>query len=99
MYANLRGPRVTTRFYMSGPQATITDESASYAALIQEVHEAEAAQVADRVRAAHDALLAEYPLCFGYWKRLADFEVAQGSVERANEVFERCLPWSAGVAA
>ena len=40
---------------------------------------------------AYDALLDECPLCYGYWKRLAEFEVAQGSVERANQVFERAL--------
>ena len=69
----------------------VEEEAADYAALVQEVHEAEGAQLPDRIRTALDSLLDEYPLCFGYWKRLADFEVAQGSVDRANQVFERAL--------
>ena len=33
------------------------------------------------IRAAYDAFLAEYPLCYGYWKKYAEAERRHGSSE------------------
>eukprot|EP00882_Tetradesmus_deserticola_P022185 GHRQ01024077.1.p2 GENE.GHRQ01024077.1~~GHRQ01024077.1.p2 ORF type:complete len:199 (+),score=63.65 GHRQ01024077.1:1339-1935(+) len=41
------------------------------------------------IRAAYDAFLAEYPLCYGYWKRYAEAEQRHGSSEAAAAVYER----------
>ena len=42
------------------------------------------------MREAYDAFLAEYPLCFGYWKKLAEAEARLGGgAERVGEVYER----------
>ena len=62
-----------------------------YGAMLQEIHEAEQAKEPTRLRAAYTAFLREYPLCFGYWKRLADFEVTVNTVDAANDVYERAL--------
>jgi pre-mRNA-processing factor 39 len=82
---------------------TSEEEPADYAALVAMVHEAEGgwqtsqdANAAARMRAAYDALLAEFPLCYGYWKRYADMEAAaaatdDAAVSRANAVYERGL--------
>ena len=77
----------------------------NYASLVSALHESEGD--VGRTRASYDALLDSFPLCYGYWKRFADFEVAQvSSVEtgehgiqsedndcilRANAVYERAL--------
>lgn len=42
-----------------------------------------------RLRDAYDAFLAEWPLCFGYWKKYAAAELRAGEAERAAQVFER----------
>ena len=52
----------------------------------------------EKVRAAYDAFLAEYPLCYGYWKKYADAELRHGSAEAAAAVYERgvvATPYSA----
>ena len=68
---------------------------ADYEALVKAVHDAEASGPAAQVRECYDALLAEFPLCFGYWKRFAEYEVAaepqSEGVARANAVYERAL--------
>ncbi|KAG2435879.1 hypothetical protein HXX76_007074 [Chlamydomonas incerta] len=53
---------------------------------------------AEKMRAAYDAFLAEYPLCYGYWKKYADAELRHGSAEAAAAVYERgvvATPYSA----
>jgi hypothetical protein len=41
------------------------------------------------VRSAYDAFLAEFPLCYGYWKRYAEAERRHGSTDAAAAVYER----------
>jgi pre-mRNA-processing factor 39 len=41
------------------------------------------------IRSAYDAFLAEFPLCYGYWKRYAEAERRHGSAEAAAAVYER----------
>lgn len=41
------------------------------------------------IRSAYDAFLAEFPLCYGYWKRYAEAERRHGSSEAAAAVLER----------
>ncbi|KAF6259683.1 hypothetical protein COO60DRAFT_1700740 [Scenedesmus sp. NREL 46B-D3] len=41
------------------------------------------------IRSAYDAFLAEFPLCYGYWKRYAEAERRHGSTETAAAVYER----------
>jgi pre-mRNA-processing factor 39 len=41
------------------------------------------------IRNAYDAFLAEFPLCYGYWKRYAESERRHGSTEAAAAVYER----------
>ena len=74
----------------SSSNPTETDEP-DWAALVRDLHEAELSRDAERMRSSYGRLLGEFPLCYGYWKRLADFEVSQGSVEQANQVFERAI--------
>ncbi|WIA42897.1 hypothetical protein OEZ86_008812 [Tetradesmus obliquus] len=42
-----------------------------------------------QIRSAYDAFLAEFPLCYGYWKRYAEAERRHGSSEAAAAVLER----------
>ena len=74
--------------------ATDYEMTADYPGLVAAVHEAEAAGDVERRRATLDAFLAEFPLCYGYWKRYADFEASLGDAEaisRADAVYERGL--------
>ena len=51
----------------------------------------------DRVREVYDAFLAEFPLCYGYWKKYADAEARWGTLEHAAHVYERgvaSIPYS-----
>lgn len=46
----------------------------------------------------YDGLLAEFPLCFGYWRKYADAEHKLSSPEWAINVFDRgvaAVPYSA----
>lgn len=52
----------------------------------------------ERLRQAYDAFLAEYPLCYGYWKKYADAEARAQNPEGAAHVYERgvaATPYSA----
>ena len=45
----------------------------------------------------YDAFLAEYPLCYGYWKKYADAEAKYVSLEEASNVYDRgvaAVPYS-----
>ncbi|KAK7336907.1 hypothetical protein VNO77_17460 [Canavalia gladiata] len=44
-----------------------------------------------KIRRVYDAFLAEFPLCYGYWKKYADHEARLGSVEKVVEVYERAV--------
>ncbi|XP_030477599.2 pre-mRNA-processing factor 39-1 isoform X1 [Syzygium oleosum] len=43
-----------------------------------------------KIRRVYDAFLAEFPLCYGYWKKYAEHE-ATSSTEKAVEVYERAV--------
>ncbi|KAG8491208.1 hypothetical protein CXB51_014353 [Gossypium anomalum] len=42
-----------------------------------------------KIRKVYDAFLAEFPLCYGYWKKYADHEARIGSMDKVVEVYER----------
>ncbi|XP_068653463.1 pre-mRNA-processing factor 39-1 [Aristolochia californica] len=44
-----------------------------------------------KIRKVYDAFLAEFPLCYGYWKKYADHEARLGSVDKIMEVYERAV--------
>ncbi|KAK3007921.1 hypothetical protein RJ639_013741 [Escallonia herrerae] len=44
-----------------------------------------------KIRRIYDAFLAEFPLCYGYWKKYADHEARLGSVDKVVEVYERAV--------
>ena len=44
-----------------------------------------------KIRRVYDAFLAEFPLCYGYWKKYADHEARLGSIEKVVEVYERAV--------
>ena len=41
-----------------------------------------------KIRKVYDAFLAEFPLCYGYWKKYADHEERVGSTDKVIEVYE-----------
>ncbi|XP_044502717.1 pre-mRNA-processing factor 39-like isoform X4 [Mangifera indica] len=41
-----------------------------------------------KIRRVYDAFLAEFPLCYGYWKKYADHEARVGSMDKVVEVYE-----------
>ncbi|KAK9805742.1 hypothetical protein WJX73_004772 [Symbiochloris irregularis] len=50
-----------------------------------------------KLREVYDDFLAEFPLCYGYWKKYADAEVRAGAPEQAAIVFQRgvaAVPYS-----
>ncbi|KAF5960700.1 hypothetical protein HYC85_001909 [Camellia sinensis] len=44
-----------------------------------------------KIRKVYDAFLAEFPLCYGYWKKYADHEARVGSIDKVMEVYERAV--------
>ncbi|XP_044491954.1 pre-mRNA-processing factor 39-like isoform X3 [Mangifera indica] len=44
-----------------------------------------------KIRRVYDAFLAEFPLCYGYWKKYADHEARMGSMDKVVEVYERAV--------
>ncbi|KAF3436089.1 hypothetical protein FNV43_RR23181 [Rhamnella rubrinervis] len=44
-----------------------------------------------KIRKVYDAFLAEFPLCYGYWKKYADHETNLGSIDKVVEVYERAV--------
>ncbi|KAG5083695.1 hypothetical protein JHK84_053733 [Glycine max] len=44
-----------------------------------------------KIRRVYDAFLAEFPLCYGYWKKYADHEARLGSIDKVVEVYERAV--------
>jgi pre-mRNA-processing factor 39 len=44
-----------------------------------------------KIQAAYDTFLAEFPLCYGYWKKYADHEARLGTPEKIVEVNERAV--------
>ncbi|KAG9149410.1 hypothetical protein Leryth_003373 [Lithospermum erythrorhizon] len=44
-----------------------------------------------KIQKVYDSFLAEFPLCYGYWKKYADHEARLGSIEKVVEVYERAV--------
>ncbi|KAL5996845.1 hypothetical protein ACLOJK_007767 [Asimina triloba] len=44
-----------------------------------------------KIRKVYDAFAAEFPLCYGYWKKYADHEARLGTVDKVVEVYERAV--------
>ncbi|KAF5822069.1 putative tetratricopeptide-like helical domain superfamily [Helianthus annuus] len=44
-----------------------------------------------KIRKVYDTFLAEFPLCYGYWKKYADHEARLGYMDKVVEVFERAV--------
>uniref|UniRef100_A0A2P2MLV3 Pre-mRNA-processing factor 39-like isoform X1 n=2 Tax=Rhizophora mucronata TaxID=61149 RepID=A0A2P2MLV3_RHIMU len=44
-----------------------------------------------KIRKVYDAFLAEFPLCYGYWKKYADHEMRLGFMDKVVEVYERAV--------
>jgi hypothetical protein len=44
-----------------------------------------------KIQAAYDTFLAEFPLCYSYWKKYVDHEARLGTPEKIMEVYERAV--------
>ncbi|KAG0613938.1 hypothetical protein M758_6G139200 [Ceratodon purpureus] len=55
------------------------------------IQEAEKLEVISKIEKVYDTFLAEFPLCYGYWKKYADNEVKLGSSEKVADVYERAV--------
>ncbi|XP_051141823.1 pre-mRNA-processing factor 39-1-like isoform X2 [Andrographis paniculata] len=44
-----------------------------------------------KIRKVYDTFLAEFPLCYGYWKKYADHEARLSSVDKVAEVYEKAV--------
>lgn len=44
-----------------------------------------------KIRKVYDSFVAEFPLCYGYWKKYADHEARLGSIDKVVEVYERAV--------
>ncbi|KZV32962.1 pre-mRNA-processing factor 39 [Dorcoceras hygrometricum] len=44
-----------------------------------------------KIRKVYDAFLAEFPLCYGYWKKYADHEARLSSMDKVAEIYERAV--------
>ncbi|KAG6434560.1 hypothetical protein SASPL_106198 [Salvia splendens] len=44
-----------------------------------------------KIRKVYDTFLAEFPLCYGYWKKYADHEARLSSVDKVAEIYERAV--------
>lgn len=60
----------------------------AWTSLIQEVDKLE---IIERIHRVYDTFLAEFPLCYGYWKKYADHESRLGSHESIISVYERAV--------
>ncbi|KAL1834877.1 hypothetical protein ACET3Z_004528 [Daucus carota] len=58
-----------------------------WTALIEETERVAEGHIS-KVRKVYDAFLAEFPLCYGYWKKYADHEERVGSTDKVIEVYE-----------
>ncbi|KAJ3013064.1 hypothetical protein HKX48_005933 [Thoreauomyces humboldtii] len=43
----------------------------------------------EKLRTVYDHFLAKFPLCFGYWKKYADWELLLEGAQKSVEIFER----------
>ncbi|KAL1834866.1 hypothetical protein ACET3Z_004517 [Daucus carota] len=62
----------------------------AWTALIEETERVAEGHIS-KIRKVYDAFLAEFPLCYGYWKKYADHEERMGSSDKVIEVYERAV--------
>ncbi|KAJ7296353.1 hypothetical protein O6H91_Y128900 [Diphasiastrum complanatum] len=62
--------------------------SADFNAWTLLIQETEKLENISKIRKVYDIFLAEFPLCYGYWKKYADHEARLGVQERIGEVYE-----------
>ncbi|KAI4978808.1 hypothetical protein ZWY2020_015561 [Hordeum vulgare] len=62
----------------------------AWTALIEETERIAESNIV-KIRKVYDAFLAEFPLCFGYWKKYADHEGRLDGVNKVFEVYERAV--------
>ncbi|KAG8389153.1 hypothetical protein BUALT_Bualt02G0199500 [Buddleja alternifolia] len=62
----------------------------AWTALIEETERMSEGNIL-KVRKVYDAFLAEFPLCYGYWKKYADHEARISSMDKVAEVYERAV--------
>ncbi|KAJ8749091.1 hypothetical protein K2173_013698 [Erythroxylum novogranatense] len=62
----------------------------AWTALIEETEKVAGDKIL-KIRKVYDAFLAEFPLCYGYWKKYADHEARLGSMDKVVEVYERAV--------
>ncbi|PSS14054.1 Pre-mRNA-processing factor like [Actinidia chinensis var. chinensis] len=61
-----------------------------WTALIEETEKMSEGNIL-KIRKVYDTFLAEFPLCYGYWKKYADHEARLGSIEKVVEVYEQAV--------
>ncbi|XP_010523168.1 PREDICTED: pre-mRNA-processing factor 39-like [Tarenaya hassleriana] len=66
----------------------------AWTALLDETEKTSEDNIA-KIRKVYDAFLAEFPLCYGYWKKYADAEAHEGAMDKAVEVYERAVQGAA----
>ncbi|KAH6813746.1 Tetratricopeptide repeat superfamily protein [Perilla frutescens var. frutescens] len=62
----------------------------AWTALIDETERTSEGNIS-KIRKVYDTFLAEFPLCYGYWKKYADHEARLSSVDKVAEVYERAV--------
>ncbi|XP_044354518.1 pre-mRNA-processing factor 39 [Triticum aestivum] len=62
----------------------------AWTALIEETERIAESDIL-KIRKVYDAFRAEFPLCFGYWKKYADHEGRLDGVNKVFEVYERAV--------
>lgn len=62
----------------------------AWTALIDETERMSEGNIS-KIRKVYDTFLAEFPLCYGYWKKYADHESRLSSVDKIAEVYERAV--------
>ncbi|KAL8530185.1 hypothetical protein ACS0TY_007302 [Phlomoides rotata] len=62
----------------------------AWTALIDETERMSEGNIS-KIRKVYDTFLAEFPLCYGYWKKYADHEARLSSMDKVAEVYERAV--------
>eukprot|EP01018_Ginkgo_biloba_P033669 Gb_33527 [translate_table: standard] len=70
---------------------TVTSNSTDFSAWTSLIQETEKTENLAKICKVYDAFLAEFPLCYGYWKKYADHEAHLGSADKIVEVYERAV--------
>ncbi|CAK9216808.1 unnamed protein product [Sphagnum troendelagicum] len=71
--------------------AIVKENAADFNAWTALIQETEKLDNILKIQAAYDTFLAEFPLCYGYWKKYADHEARLGTPEKIVEVYERAV--------